>query len=128
MCYLGLFFVLCLKTGETSGFQMYLLRESMWNKGPLKTVSVSYLFLADSLPGLSTATRKHEVVFELPQAQIHYWRTQQRKNTSTIRITVFGMNCKEIITSLAWCWMKEMPSLSACGAGNICGTLGSRND
>ena len=41
-----------------------------------KTVFVSYLFLADSVPGLSTATRKQEFVFESPQTQIHYWRTQ----------------------------------------------------
>ena len=65
-----------------------------------KMVSVSYLFLADGIPGLSTATSNQEAVFESPQTQIHYWRTQQWKNTSTIRITVFGMNCKVIITSL----------------------------
>ena len=52
-----------------------------------KTVFVSYLFLADSIPGLSTATRKQEVVFESPQTQIHYWRTQQWKNTSMTIIT-----------------------------------------
>ena len=42
-----------------------------------KTVSVSYLFLVDGIPGLSTATRKQEVVFESPQTQIHDWKTQQ---------------------------------------------------
>ena len=52
-----------------------------------KTVSVSYLFLVDGIPGLSTATRKQEVVFESPQTQIHYWRTQQWKNTSMTIIT-----------------------------------------
>jgi len=36
-----------------------------------KTVSVSYLFLADGIPGLSTATGNQEAVFESPQTQIH---------------------------------------------------------
>ena len=36
MCCLGLFFVLRLKTAETSGFQMYLLQKTMWCNQPQK--------------------------------------------------------------------------------------------
>ena len=36
-----------------------------------KTVFVSYLFLVDSIPGLSKTTSNQEAVFELPQTQIH---------------------------------------------------------
>ena len=73
-----------------------------------KTVFVSYLFLVDSIPGLPKTTSNQEAVFESPQTQIHYWRTQQWKNTSMTIITDYGMNCKEIITSLAWYWMKKL--------------------
>jgi len=85
-----------------------------------ETVFVSYLFLVDSIPGLPKTTSNQEAVFESPHTQIHYWRTQQWKNTSMTIITDYGMNCKEIITSLVWCWTKKIPSLSECGAGSIC--------
>jgi len=62
-----------------------------------KTVFVSYLFLVDSIPGLSTATRKQEAVFESPQTQIRYWRTQQWKKSSMTGITVFSRNYKGTI-------------------------------
>ena len=52
-----------------------------------KTVFVSYLFLVDSIPGLPKTTSNQEAVFESPQTQIHYWRTQQWKNTSMTIIT-----------------------------------------
>ena len=54
-----------------------------------KTVFVSYMILADGIPGLSTATRK-EAIFESPQTQMHYWRTQQWKNTSMMHDSFHG--------------------------------------
>ena len=36
--------------------------------------------------------------------------------------TAFGMNCKEIITSLSWCWTRRTLNPSECGAESICDT------
>ena len=61
MCCLGLFFVLRLKTAEISGFQMYLLEESMWYERPQKW----YLYPTCSLWTASQDCPRQQVIKKL---------------------------------------------------------------
>ena len=61
MCCLGLFFVLRLKTAEISGFQMYLLKESMWYEQPQKR----YLYPTCSLWTASQDCPRQRVIKKL---------------------------------------------------------------